>query len=319
MKLLKKVFAVWTISILLLSGLIVLNAKNVEASICDGVLNLPQVPVTLTVYDNQVTSYFNSVLSNVPAGFDVTDGTYPGWCIQVDVTIDRGVGYQVMLYSSYDPAMPGYLQDDDWDKVNYILNNRNGYAEDYVSIAIWYFINEVPANSEDLNYLSKELVDAANAYGEYMPPCDGVIAVIADPGEGIQRSIFELTIEEERYTGLTPGFWKNHPDAWVDTPYTPGQALNSVFASSTNYFPDVTTLMQALGFKGGRGLAGAAQILLRAAVAAVLNAGHPDINYPLSGSEIISRVNSALNSDRSAMLNLASELDTYNNLEGVEL
>jgi hypothetical protein len=49
-------------------------------------------------------------------------------------------------------------------------------------------------------------------------------------------------------------------------------------------------------------------------VAALLNASHPDINYPLSGAQVISQVNNALASlNRSTMLTLASKLDTFNN------
>jgi hypothetical protein len=56
-------------------------------------------------------------------------------------------------------------------------------------------------------------------------------------------------------------------------------------------------------------------ILLRHAVAALLNAEHPDISYPMSGADVISQVNAALASnDRSIMLALASALDASNNL-----
>jgi hypothetical protein len=44
------------------------------------------------------------------------------------------------------------------------------------------------------------------------------------------------------------------------------------------------TLLRALDGGGGSGLAGAQQILARAAVAALLNASHPEINYAIDGS-----------------------------------
>ncbi len=73
--------------------------------------------------------------------------------------------------------------------------------------------------------------------------------------------------------------------------------------------------MTALGYPGGRGDVGAARILLRAAVAAVLNAEHPVINYPFTTSQIIAQVNSALAThNRETILNLATQLDDYNNL-----
>jgi hypothetical protein len=59
---------------------------------------------------------------------------------------------------------------------------------------------------------------------------------------------------------------------------------------------------------------GAAQILLRQAVAAVLNA-RAGIGYPLTVQQVINEVNTALAScDRDTILAEASRLDTFNNL-----
>jgi len=75
------------------------------------------------------------------------------------------------------------------------------------------------------------------------------------------------------------------------------------------------TLITALNYQGGEGLSGMAQSLLRAAVAAVLNAATEEINYPLTVGDIIMQVNNALASnDRIEMEDLKDELDYYNNL-----
>ena len=82
-----------------------------------------------------------------------------------------------------------------------------------------------------------------------------------------------------------------------------------------SYGLDNRTLQQALSFQGGSGTTAAARILLRAAVAALLNSAHPNIDYPLTTTEIIADVNAALASqNRSTMLALARELDSANNL-----
>lgn len=115
--------------------------------------------------------------------------------------------------------------------------------------------------------------------------------------------------------GCTPGYWKNHTQAWAGTGYTPGQTVGSVFAAGG--FPSLasSTLLQALQGGGGPGTTGAAQILVRAAVAALLNAGHPEVEYPRTTASIIADVNAALASNsRSTMLALAGELDEDNNL-----
>ncbi len=114
--------------------------------------------------------------------------------------------------------------------------------------------------------------------------------------------------------GCTPGFWKNHTDVWPSA-YSPSQSVVSVF-SGASAFPGLASasLVQALAFQGGPGAEGAAQILLRAAVSALLNSAALS-GYPFSTSSVISMTNSALSSgDRSTMLSLASDFDTANNL-----
>jgi hypothetical protein len=112
--------------------------------------------------------------------------------------------------------------------------------------------------------------------------------------------------------GCTPGFWKNHTCAW--TGYNPGQILEDVFDVPDAYGLDYYNLLEALDFGGGPGAAGAAKKLLSHAVAALLNAAHPDVDYPLSESEIIDQVNDALASGNATTIeNLKDTLDAYNN------
>jgi hypothetical protein len=96
--------------------------------------------------------------------------------------------------------------------------------------------------------------------------------------------------------------------------YTSSQTVGSVFsvpyASLAN-----ATLAEGLAFQGGDTVEEKSEILLRAAIAAVLNAAHPSINYPLSVSGIVSTVNAALASgDSGTIVALAGALDSRNNL-----
>lgn len=112
----------------------------------------------------------------------------------------------------------------------------------------------------------------------------------------------------------TPGYWKNKTRSWAPTGYSPTQTVGSVFTATS--FPSLgsSTLLQGLSFKGGTGLDGAAQILLRASIAALLNAAGPATTYPLTPAEVVSRVNAALASgNRQTMLDLGTLLDGYNN------
>lgn len=116
--------------------------------------------------------------------------------------------------------------------------------------------------------------------------------------------------------GCTPGYWKNHTGSWAGTGYAPGQTVGSVFSAASG-FPSLAseTLLQALQGGGGPGTLGAAKILLRAGVAALLNASSSGVDYPRSPADVISEVNAALASnDRDTMLTLASALDADNNL-----
>ena len=115
--------------------------------------------------------------------------------------------------------------------------------------------------------------------------------------------------------GLTPGFWKNHLGQWQG--YSPNQTLESVFDVPDSLGLDNMTLIQALNFGGGPGVQGAAQNLFRHAVAAILNAAHVLVEYPLTRTQIITQVNAALASNNASTITaLKDQLDTYNNAGG---
>lgn len=93
-------------------------------------------------------------------------------------------------------------------------------------------------------------------------------------------------------TGCTPGYWKqkHHFDSWEATGYLPTQTVASVFGPLDASI-DGLTLEQALKLGGG-GL----NALIRHAVAALLNAAHPDVNstaYP-TPAHVISATQAAV-------------------------
>ncbi len=100
--------------------------------------------------------------------------------------------------------------------------------------------------------------------------------------------------------GCTPGYWKqdHHLDSWPPAGFSPNQDLDTVFnipacLSSCGFGDD--SLREALYFDGGFSLCGKARSLLRTAVAAALNAAHPDVDYGIEPlSAVVSRVNTAL-------------------------
>jgi hypothetical protein len=118
--------------------------------------------------------------------------------------------------------------------------------------------------------------------------------------------------------GCTPGYWKNHEQAWAVTGYSPNQIISTVFSNAT-LFPSLAnkTMLQSLQGGGGNKLADSAKILLRAATAAVLDANNDKVAYPKIAAHVIYAVNQALASkNRDTILALATTLDGYNNGAG---
>jgi hypothetical protein len=104
--------------------------------------------------------------------------------------------------------------------------------------------------------------------------------------------------------GCTPGYWKQeqHFDSWT-APYTPETLFEDVFSDPNDLIDDDTTLLDALQGGGGPGAEGAAKILARAAVASLLNAASPDVDFTMTTADVIADVNAALASgDRQTML-----------------
>lgn len=115
--------------------------------------------------------------------------------------------------------------------------------------------------------------------------------------------------------GCTPGYWKNHTDAWIT--YESYHSVMDVLVFPPELYNEFAgvTIHQALSLKGGPGIEGAARILVRHSIAALLNVRHPDILYPIGKGEVKGLVNDAMASlNREHMLTIASFLMTQNEL-----
>jgi hypothetical protein len=86
-------------------------------------------------------------------------------------------------------------------------------------------------------------------------------------------------------SSCTPGYWKVpvHRGDWFATGYLTSDDFDSVFG--TDFFDPNRTLLQALWSGGGH-----LNRLGRHGTAALLNAAHPDLNYPLTVPEVIQAV-----------------------------
>jgi hypothetical protein len=171
-----------------LSSILVDNA--VAAS---GGLNLPSTSVFIEV-SNGTESYFNTKLSNVSSGYDVVNGTYLGWCVDVRTSMARSpVTHEVRLFSSSNP--PVELANQKWDLVNYILNHKQGEAAD-VQQAISFFIC-MDGNYTPTRAVAKTIVNDTLANGKWFVPGDSqTIAVICYPLIFSHQSAVQISIIE---------------------------------------------------------------------------------------------------------------------------
>jgi hypothetical protein len=119
------------------------------------------------------------------------------------------------------------------------------------------------------------------------------------------------------YIGLhwafTAGFWKNHTersksgqDAWALTSYDETTDVCSVFAGASDFVPCRGLLKTLSTARVGKGDAGAARILLRAGITALLNASfhetqhggvvgpYGEVYYPLTSAGVVALVDEAL-------------------------
>lgn len=181
--------------LILLVGLVLISTTLVGS--VSGI-NLPAGTVTLNVVDG-TNSYFNSTLSGVPGGNDVTNKMYPGWCCEFGPHMTRSTNILVTLYNSYG-SLPARAQDDDWDKVNWILNNKDGHGYSMMDIqaAIWYLISEETYHTA-LSVNSQYLVD--HAVDGFTYKAGDIIAIVAVPQIGNQTSFIELRIPSIPHTG----------------------------------------------------------------------------------------------------------------------
>jgi hypothetical protein len=108
--------------------------------------------------------------------------------------------------------------------------------------------------------------------------------------------------------GCPADVWNGRPE-WTGTGVVPGQLIKDVFSESFRYGQiGNATLRGALRFQGGGGLLGAAKLLVREGVAALLNATDRSLEYPYTRSQVIVLVDEALISGDSTRMDELSAL-----------
>ena len=291
--------------------------------------------VTMSYVANKTTAYLTTTIS----GDGILNGTYDGWCVDLDHQTLQGQSLSAMVVCSYGAAAEDYVNiPDNLDLVNWILNRdfrgetgpHGTYTWSDVQVAIWRLLED-PANSGlDLTGWDEdrvgEIIALAQASGEGFTPGSGDLCVIILVPMNAEREVTSqisiITLRLPGGEGCTPGYWKNNwvrwqgvepGNAWT-TPYVGGTSFGSVFGVSITVRVgrvNITnlTLLQALNAQGG-----GINALARHAVAALLNAQSPDVDYAMTAGDVVTAVHNAIEGGDGAVIeDLKNDLDGYNN------
>ncbi len=228
-------------------------------------VHLPEGQVTMIANDGDV-SYFDIHLSDVPPDLDVANGDYNGWCADRSVFMPRGEKLTVRLYNSYDPLLPSLVREKNWDKVNYILNHKDGATKTDIQDAFWYLLCNHPYSK--LTDTAKTLVDTAED-GFISQPGEW-IAILAEPIRNvsnpwpIQFSFLQVRLpaqeptEDEEPTQTTTkaishGYRYNDiaPTADTNGPYTGAPKVSIEFSGTASHDPDGIIISYRWSFGDG--------------------------------------------------------------------
>jgi PKD repeat protein len=217
---------------------------NVIADDCNPTVRLPSNYATMVV-EFGTNSYFKVNLSDVPPGFDITNGEYLSWCVQYGILMAKGVNHTIALYSSYDPNMPSSFQDENWSKVNYVLNHKQDYNLNRILLqkVIWYLIDEnYKLPPDPVDDVLKMISDADENGSDFCPETGDVIAILASCDTSVQRIFLELSLTEpgENGNGSIPdeGNVSNHAptaNAFLGEPYQGFVNSEMIFDGSHSY------------------------------------------------------------------------------------
>ena len=156
--------------------------------------NLPETAgLRIAHYPGWSNNYFDLQLSGVGTGYDISDGVWTGWCADEHVYIYLNTNYTADVYSSYDPNLPLWADDDEqWDYINYILNHKHPNASmTDIQQAIWYFADAgypMPTDAEAVAMVNDALANGAG----FQPVTGQVGAIILAVQPSVQLVFIEV-------------------------------------------------------------------------------------------------------------------------------
>ena len=185
------------LSIAVLLSICLLTPCPARAAVQQCSLPPEAIPFQVLV-DNR--SYTPVELTDVPAGYAVSNGLYEGWCVEYQILIAPGPIYHANLYDTYQ-ALPDHIANLPWDKVNYLLNHKRGSLWD-VQYVLWQILGQL--SQPPPNQYMVEMIEDVELHGAGFVPTNGqIVGVILDSMEGVQRVVME-TIWDDRCRDRIP-------------------------------------------------------------------------------------------------------------------
>ena len=190
--------------LLLLAALCVLPATQVRAH--SPYCTLPTNQIAFSAVPGS-SSFALATLGQIPDGLTLTNGTYNGWCVQFLDQLEPGHAYDAFVFPSDSANLPPSLQTVAWDKINYLINHKQGAMED-IQDAIWTLLGDPIDHA--ISAVAQAMVDDALANGAGFSPAPGQFeAIIVEPViENIQRLIIEMVCAPPPNNGRIEGFVK---------------------------------------------------------------------------------------------------------------
>lgn len=198
------------------------------------------------------------------------------------------------------------------------------FTDPGVADAPWSWHIDWGDGTDSQGSVSSQAASITATSGVYASPGERTIVLtVTDKDGGVGMDDLTLTVQalSAEREACSPGFWGQNGvrvGAWP-AGYATSAPVRGVFSAAGGYLGDATLLAALRGYKEVKGrrntVEGAGEILLRAAVAAVLNEATFGPGYPAANvAAIQTAVNGALSgADRKRIIDLAGLLDRWNN------
>lgn len=164
---------------------------------------IPEYPVTMYLKNGQ-QSRFELFFLDVRYDYDLVDfETYHAWCLQKSKKIRRNAMHRVQLYNCYDENIPEQFKNTEWNRINYIINHKNG-SKSAIQEAIWALADKA---DRAVSQEAARILEEAAREGKNFRPSEGdLLAIICYPEEK-QPVFIEYLIPKSDTFDVAPAFF----------------------------------------------------------------------------------------------------------------